>query len=135
MLVGDDVVDVLCLPGRAEGETAIRETLSDGRLVFVLAVVAKHVHSIYETKGFAAGDELLEAVVRRLTEPPLCAPRIFRWSATSFIVVSHSLQTVTDCSEIEGASCALFAAWPNESPRGLFDRIDSYIATHLAYAG
>ncbi len=134
MLVSDDVVDVLCLPGRAEAETAIRETLTEGRLSFVLAVVAKDVHSIYETQGFAAGDALLEAVVRRLTEPPLCAPRIFRWSATSFIVVSHSLKTVTDCSEIDGASCALFAAWPSDAPRALFDRIDSHVATRLAYA-
>ncbi|HLJ47928.1 MAG TPA: hypothetical protein VKU01_18055 [Bryobacteraceae bacterium] len=134
MLVGDDALDVLCLPGRAEAETAIAELLSEGRLSFVLVVVAKHVHSIYETQGFAEGDALLEAVVRRLTEPPLCAPRMFRWSATSFVVLSHSLRTVTDCSEIEGASCALFAAWPNDASRALFDRIDNYIATHLAYA-
>ena len=124
----------LGVPGRAEAEHAISQLVSEGQLGFVLAVVAKHVHRVYEQDGYAAGDRMLDDLALRLTGVSSHAPLVFRWSATSFVVLSRSLRVITDCAQIEGAYCALFGVWPKDAPGALYDRIDQYIATHLAYA-
>ena len=124
----------VCLPGRAEAEQAIAELIAGGQLAFVLVIVAKHLHRVYEQDGYAAGDRLLESLARRLSAQPSSDSRLYHWSATSFVVTSQSLRTITDCTQVEDACCALFGIWPHDQPRALYDRIDQYIATHLAYA-
>jgi GGDEF domain-containing protein len=122
----------LCLPGRAEAETAIASLMRRGRLGFVLAVLATDAPGIYEHLGYEAGDLALAALAERLAWRMVPGRELFRWSATSFVMVSRSLRKMTDSASIEGATTALFAAWPNDRPRQLFNRIDHYIASHLA---
>jgi GGDEF domain-containing protein len=122
----------LCLPGRAEAETAIAGLMRRDRLGFVLAVLATDAPEIYEHHGYEAGDLALSALARRMAWRTAPGRELFRWSATSFVMVSRSLRKMTDSAAIEGATTALFAAWPNDRPRHLFDRIDHYIASHLA---
>lgn len=122
----------LCLPGRAEAETAIVRLMRRGRLGFVLAALATDAPGIYEHLGYEAGDLALAALARRLAWRMVPGRELFRWSATSFVMVSRSLRKMTDSAAIEGATTALFAAWPNDRARHLFDRIDHYVASHLA---
>jgi GGDEF domain-containing protein len=124
----------LSLPGRSEGEAAIERLIREGRLGFVLAVVATEVPQLNEEHGYAAGDRALEALAFRLMGPRGGARELFRWSATAFVIVSRSLRKVADHAGMEGVSTALFGAWPNEPASALFDRIDEYIAARLAFS-
>jgi len=116
---------------RADAETAISNLIAKGELGFVLAVVATRIQHINERDGYEAGDRALEAFADRLAGPIGPARRLFRWSATSFIVVSRSLRKIAP-GNIDGATMAVFGVWPADNARGLFHRIDEYVAAHLA---
>ena len=116
---------------RADAETAISNLIAKGELGFVLAVVATRVQHINERDGYEAGDRALEVFARRLLGPIGTTRRLFLWSATSFIIVSRSLRKIVP-GEIEGATMAVFGVWPVDDARGLFHRIDEYVASHLA---
>ena len=116
---------------RADAESAISSLIAKGELGFVLAVVATGVQRINERDGYEAGDHALAAFAGRLAGPIGPARRLFRWSATSFIVVSRSLRKIA-LGQIDGATMAVFGVWPVDDARGLFHRIDEYVASHLA---
>jgi GGDEF domain-containing protein len=116
---------------RADAETAISNLIAKGELGFVLAVVATSVQHINERDGYEAGDRALEAFAGRLAGPIGAARRVYRWSATSFVVVSRSLRKIAP-GEMDGATMVLFGVWPVDDARGLFHRIDEYVACHLA---
>lgn len=113
---------------RADAETAISNLIAKGELGFVLAVVATRVQHINERDGFDAGDRALEAIAGRLAGPIGRARRLFRWSATSFVIVSRSLRKISP-GQIDGAAMAVFGVWPVDDARGLFHRIDEYVAS------
>lgn len=131
MTLVEEMVEELSLPGRAEAETAICRMMREGRPGFVLAVLAKDVASINEQYGYRAGDRVLGELAHRLANGMGPSRKLFRWSATSFLIVSDSLQKSIR-SSFPGASTAVFGVWPQDPPRGLFDRIDNYIASSLA---
>ena len=116
---------------RADAETAISNLIAKGELGFVLAVVATRVQHIDERDGYEAGDRALEAFAGRLSGPISHARRLFRWSATSFVIVSRSLRKIAP-GEIDGATMAVFGVWPVDDARKLSHRIDEYVASHLA---
>ena len=116
---------------RADAETAISNLIAKGELGFVLAVVATRVQHITERDGYEAGDRALAAFAQRLAGHIGPTRRLFHWSATSFIVVSRSLRKIAP-GEMEGAAMAVFGVWPVDDARGLFHRIDDYVASHLA---
>jgi GGDEF domain-containing protein len=116
---------------RADAETAISNLIEKGELGFVLAIVAKRVQYIDERDGYEAGDRALVAFAGRLAGPIGPVRRLFRWSATSFVIVSRSLQKIAP-GQIEGATMAVFGIWPVDDARGLFHRIDDYVTSHLA---
>jgi GGDEF domain-containing protein len=122
----------LNVDGRADAEAAISDLVAQGQLGFVLAVLATHVPEINEEDGYDEGDRVLAALAQRLAGPEGFSRELFRWSATSFVIVSRSLRKIQDAAA-DGIATAMFAAWPGESPRALFDRIDEYIASRLAY--
>lgn len=124
--------DALSLPGRADAERAIARLMSEGRLGFVLAIVDTRIPRINEEDGYAAGDRALAALAQRLAGPPGSARELFHWSAAAFVIVSSSLRKVTDHAYVEGATTALFGAWPGDQAPALFERIDHYIASRLA---
>jgi GGDEF domain-containing protein len=122
----------LSLPGRAEAEQAITALMGEARLGFVLAVVGAHIPLMNEQLGYAEGDRALEALAVRLAAPRSARRKLFRWSANAFVIVSDSLRKIADERNVDDAITALFAAWTDESPAALFERIDHYIAARLA---
>ncbi len=131
MAAAQDSLAELGVRGRADAETAIASLVEHGELGFVLAVLANAVSVISEADALA-GDRVFTAIAARLAGPVGGSRDLYRWSATTFVIVSRSLRKVTGTVDVEGVSTALFAAWPEESPRALFERIDNYIASHMA---
>jgi GGDEF domain-containing protein len=132
MTAVEQMVDELCLPGRAEAESAICLMMRRGRPAFVLTVLATRVPTINEQHGYRAGDRVLAALASRLTSAASGSQEMFRWSATSFLIVSRSLSEIRKVSNVAGAVTAVFSVWPQERPGALFDRIDDYIVSRLA---
>ena len=132
MTAVEEMVEELCLPGRAEAESAISWLMRQGRPAFVLAVLAPDVPSINEQYGYDAGDRVLATLARRMRDAAGPSRDLFRWSATSFLIVSRSLTGLRKASTLAGAATAVFSVWPQDQPRALFDRIDDYIASRLA---
>ena len=132
MMAVDEIADGLWLPGRAEAEETISWLMSEGRPAFALAVLATEVPRINEQFGYQAGDRVLATVARRLANAAGPSRELFRWSATSFLIVSRSLHPVSQASKVNGATSMVFGVRPEEHPRALIDRIDHYIAARLA---
>jgi len=132
MTAAEERLDELCLAGRAEAESAISWLMCQGRPAFVLTVLATGVPRIDEQYGYLAGDRVLAALARRLTNAAGPPRALFRWSATSFLLVSRSLRGIRKASRVAGATTAVFSVWPQDQPHALFDRIDDYIASRLA---
>ena len=132
MTLLEEMVDELCLPGRAEAESAIARMMCQGRPAFVLAVLATGVPRINEQFGYHAGDRVLAGLAARLASASASSRDVFRWSATSFLIVARSLSGVRKASSIAGATTAVFSVLPHDQPRALFDRIDDYILSHVA---
>ena len=127
-----EIDEELCLAGRAEAESAISRLMRQGRPAFVLTVLAAGVPRINEQYGYSAGDRVLADIARRLANAAGPSRELFRWSATSFLIVSRSLSGIRKLSAIAGATTAVFAIWPQDQSRALFDRIDDYIVSRLA---
>src|ERR1700730_5527944 len=124
MTTVEDIAEGLCMPGRAEAEEAISWLMRQGKPAFALAVLATGVPQINEQYGYQAGDRVLAAVARRLAGAAGSSRELFRWSATSFVIVSRSLHRVTKASRVVGATTVLFNVRPEEKSRALFDRVD-----------
>lgn len=131
-MVMEEMVEEVWLPGRAAAETAISRIMHEGRPAFVLAVVATQVAKINEEYGYREGDRVFAALARRLLSIPVTPRQLFRWSATSFLVVSSSLHKGMKTSSFAGATTEFFSASPEDQPRALFDRIDDHVASTLA---
>lgn len=132
MMAVEEISEELCLPGRAEAEETISWLISQGRPAYALAILATGVPRINEQFGYQAGDRVLATVARRLAHAAGPSRELFRWSATSFLIVSRSLQPVSQASRITGATSMVFGIRPDEKPCALIDRIDHYIAARLA---
>jgi GGDEF domain-containing protein len=132
MTATEEMVEELCLPGRAAAESAISRLMRQGRPAFVLTVLETGVPEINEQYGYSAGDRVLAALARRLTNAAGPSRDLFRWSATSFLVVSRSLEGIGEASSVTGAATSVFSVCPHDQPHRLFDRIDDYIASRLA---
>lgn len=125
-------MEALCLPGRAEAEAAICRRLRAGRPAFVLAVLATGVPLINEQYGYPEGDRVLAALAARLAKAAGGSRSLFRWSATSFVIISASVTEIRKAASVAGATTAVFSMWPQVYPDALFDRIDDYVASCLA---
>ena len=132
MTAVEEMVEELCLPGRAEAESAITRLMRQGRPAFVLTVLATGVPGINEQYGYTAGDRVLADLAGRLACTSGMSRELFRWSATSFLIVSQSVTGIRKASTLTDASTAVFSIWPQDRPGAVFDRIDDYIVAELA---
>lgn len=132
MTAVEEMIEELRLPGRAEAESAISRLMRQGRPALVLTVLATGVPRINEEHGYVAGDRVLAALARRLTNAAGPSRELFRWSATSFVIVSGPLSGIREASSVAGTTTAVFSARPQGQPHALFDRIDDYIVSYLA---
>ena len=120
------------LPGRAGAERAIEHALRSTNPGWLATVVAERVHLIHERYGFAAGDAVLEQIAHRLTTLPDGA-RVYRWTATSFIVLALRRPFIALPESIE-ATCTLLPLASVNSPAELAARLDHHVALRVAAA-
>jgi len=125
-------MSVICdLPGRADAERAIDTALRSADSGWLAAVVADQVHLIYERCGYGAGDAVLEEIAACLATLP--GARVYRWTATSFVVVSARRPGIALPSSLEATITVLPLA-SVRSPGELVSRLDHHVALRVAAA-
>lgn len=120
------------LPGRADAERAIEAALGSRNPGWLATVVADRVHLIYERFGYAPGDAVLEEITRHIAALPDGA-RVYRWTATSFVVLAARRPVIVLPPSIE-ATCTMLPLASVRSPGELAARLDHYVALRVAAA-
>jgi GGDEF domain-containing protein len=95
-------------------------------------VVADRVHLIYERCGYAPGDAVLEEIAGHLAALPDGA-RVYRWTATSFVVMATRRPVIVLPHSIE-ANCTVLPLASVRSPGELAARLDHHVALCVAAA-
>jgi len=125
-------MSVICnLPGRADAERAIDAALRSADPGWLSTVVAGQVHLIYERCGYGAGDAVLEEIAGHLAGLPWA--RVYRWTATSFVVTSGRRPVISLPPSLEATITVLPLA-SVRSPGELVRRLDHHVALRLAAA-
>jgi len=119
------------LPGRADAERAIDAALRSIDPGWLVTVVADRVHLIYERCGYGAGDAVLEEIAGHLARLP--GARVYRWTATSFVVISARRPGIALPPSLEAAITVLPLA-SVRSPGELVSRLDHHVALRVAAA-
>ncbi|HTP87358.1 MAG TPA: hypothetical protein VMJ34_10420 [Bryobacteraceae bacterium] len=127
----DTTTNLAELPGRADAERAIDSALRSTNPGWLATVVADRVHLIYERFGYAPGDAVLEEIAARLLTIP--AARVYRWTATSFVVLAPTRPAVRLPESIE-ASCTVLPLASVHSAAELTARLDHHVALRVAAA-
>ena len=120
------------LPGRADAERAIEAALRRSNPGWLATVVADRVHLIYERFGYERGDAVLEEIashLRALTDDA----RVYRWTATSFVVISARRPFILLPPSIE-ANCTMRPLASAHSAADLTARLDHHVALCVAAA-
>jgi GGDEF domain-containing protein len=120
------------LPGRADAERAIETALRSGNPGWLATIVADRVHLIYERFGYAPGDAVLEEIAGHIGALPDGA-RVYRWTATSFVVMAARRPVIVLPSSIE-ASCTVLPLASVHSPTELASRLDHHVALRVSAA-
>jgi GGDEF domain-containing protein len=120
------------LPGRAHAERAIETALRSTNPGWLAMVVADRVHLIYERRGYAPGDAVLEEIAGHIGALPDGA-RVYRWTATSFIVIAARRPVIVLPPSIE-ATCIVLPLASVRSPGELAARLDHHVALRVAAA-
>ncbi|MGD0617015.1 MAG: hypothetical protein ABSB67_05075 [Bryobacteraceae bacterium] len=120
------------VPGRADAERAIETALRSANPGWLAAIVAERVHLIYERCGYAPGDAVLEEIAGHICALPDGA-RAFRWTATSFVVLSVRRPFIALPPSIE-ATCTMLPMASVHSPAELAARLDHHVALRVAAA-
>jgi GGDEF domain-containing protein len=120
------------LPGRADAERAIETALRSCSPGWLAAVVADRVHLIYERCGYARGDAVLEEIAGHIGALPDGA-RVYRWTATSFVVIAARRPVIVLPPSIE-ATCTVLPLASVRSAGELAARLDHHVALHVAAA-
>jgi GGDEF domain-containing protein len=120
------------LPGRADAERAIETALRSGNPGWLATVVADQVHLIYERFGYAPGDAVLEEIAGLMGALPDGA-RVYRWTATSFVIIAPRRPVIVLPASIE-ASCAVLPLASVHSPSELAARLDHHVALRVSAA-
>jgi len=125
-------MSVICeLAGRAHAERAIDVALRSGNPGWLATIVADRVHLIYERCGFTAGDAVLEDMARSLRAVP--GGRVYRWTATSFVVLAVQRPTILLPSSVE-ATITMLPLASIRSASELVSRLDHHVALRVAAA-
>jgi GGDEF domain-containing protein len=119
------------LPGRADAERAIEQALRSGDPGWLATVVADHVHLIHERCGYGVGDAVLEEIAGHLAT--LRGARVYRWTATSFVVISARRPGIALPALLEATITVLPLA-SVRSPGELVSRLDHHVALRVAAA-
>ena len=130
--VADTTTHLAVLPGRANAERAIETALRSSDPGWLATVVADRVHLIYERCGYGAGDAVLEQIAAELVGLP-GHPQIFRWTATSFVVMARRRPLIALSEELE-ATCILLPLGSVHSSAELAARLDHHVALRVAAA-
>jgi GGDEF domain-containing protein len=125
-------LNLAALPGRADAERALDAALGSGNPGWLATVVADRVHLIYERFGYAPGDAVLEDVAGYLSALPESA-RVYRWTATSFIVLAARRPVIVLPASIE-ATCTMLPLASVQSSGELIARLDHDVALRVAAA-
>jgi GGDEF domain-containing protein len=120
------------LLGRADAERAIEMGLQSGNPGWLATVVADRVHLIYERCGYAPGDAVLEEISALLAALPGGA-RVYRWTATSFVVIAARRPVIVLPPSIE-ATCTVLPLASVRSAGELVARLDHHVALRVAAA-
>jgi len=124
--------NLACLPGRADAERAIETALRSRNPGWLATVVADQVHLIYERCGYAPGDAVLEEIARCIGTLPDGA-RVFRWTATSFVIIADRRPSIVLPASIE-ASCTVLPLASVHSSSELAARLDHHVALRVSAA-
>jgi GGDEF domain-containing protein len=119
-------------PGRADAERAIETALGSLNPGWLATVVADGVPMIYERRGYAFGDAVLEEIAGHLNGLPDGA-RAYRWTATSFVVIAARRPVVVLPPSIDATSMVLPLASARSADE-LIARLDHHVALRVAAA-
>jgi len=119
------------LSGRADAERAIDTALRSADPGWLATVVAGQVHLIYERCGYGVGDAVLEEIAGQLAK--LRGARVYRWTATSFVVISARRPGIVLPAPLDAAITVLPLA-SVRSPGELVCRLDHHVALRVAAA-
>jgi len=126
------------LPGRVEAEAALAAACRGGRHFFAVAFLAPHAHLLFDNIGTDAAERALQAFGRRLAGAIRRGDGIYRWTATSFLLLIErpgcpdAVRQEIDALPVT-ALRRVFSAWGAPSTR-LARQIDLFVATHLETA-
>jgi GGDEF domain-containing protein len=120
------------VPGRADAERAIESALRSVNPGWLATIVADRVHLIYERCGYAPGDAVLEEIAAHICALPDGA-RAYRWTATSFVVLSVRRPFIALPPSID-ATCTMLPLASVHSPAELAARLDHHVALRVSAA-
>jgi GGDEF domain-containing protein len=120
------------LPGRADAERAIETALRSGSPGWLATVVADRVHLIYERCGYVPGDAALEEIAGHIGTR-VDGARIYRWTATSFVVIAARRPVIALPASVE-ATCTVLPLASVRSPGELAAHLDHHVALRVAAA-
>jgi GGDEF domain-containing protein len=130
--VAETKTNLADLPGRADAERAIELALRHTNPGWLATVVAERVHLICERFGYGPGDAVLEEIAGHLGALTDGA-RVYRWTATSFVVLAARRPFIVLPPSIE-VNCTMLPLASAHSPGHLTARLDHHVALCVAAA-